>query len=141
MENDEIKVFHKKSQTIIILNIFPGAGLSALYSSIFPDRVDRLVLLDLINIGPSPITKQVRKTRQAIQVSKGGHRGNAGTCPLLFKRYVLGVFQCFWCFHKAFYKSLDGLCPRPRKNIFGRPRNHTLKIEMFLTFVKLDKLD
>ena len=49
--------------------MFSGAGLSALYSSIFPERVDRLVLMDLINIGPSPVTKQVRKTRNAIKAS------------------------------------------------------------------------
>jgi hypothetical protein len=50
-------------------SLFSGAGLSALYSSMFAERVDRLVLLDLINIGPAPVNKQVRKTRHAIKAS------------------------------------------------------------------------
>ena len=44
-----------------------GAAIAAWYAAIFHEHVDRLALIDLINVGPTPLQKQVKTTRKSLQ--------------------------------------------------------------------------
>jgi len=44
-----------------------GAGLAAMFASIFPQHVERLVLLDLLMVGPTKVSKTARSTAQALK--------------------------------------------------------------------------
>lgn len=43
-----------------------GAGIAVWYTSIFPDEVDRLILIDLINVGPLTLEKHSRHSKKSI---------------------------------------------------------------------------
>ena len=53
-------------QTSIIAHSM-GAAIAAWFASTFHENVARIVLLDLINVGPTPLQKQVKATRKALQ--------------------------------------------------------------------------
>jgi len=44
-----------------------GAAMCAMFASIFPQRVDRLILLDLIQVGPTKVSKTARATAKALE--------------------------------------------------------------------------
>ena len=44
-----------------------GAGIVAWFSGCFPDRVERLIMMDLIAFGPVPLKKHAKYTRKAIE--------------------------------------------------------------------------
>jgi len=43
-----------------------GAAVAIWYSSIFPEDVDRLISIDLVNIGPVTLEKHAKKTRESV---------------------------------------------------------------------------
>lgn len=44
-----------------------GAAVGSWFAAIFPEHIDRLVLIDLINIPPSPLQKHVKATRKSLE--------------------------------------------------------------------------
>ena len=43
-----------------------GAVIAAWFAATFPEHVDRLAIIDLINAGPTPLQKQVKTTRKSL---------------------------------------------------------------------------
>ena len=46
-----------------------GAGLSAFFTSVFPERVERLVMLDLVGFAAFPAEKLSAATRKSVEAS------------------------------------------------------------------------
>ena len=46
-----------------------GAGVSYLYAATYPERVSRLIMIDLIGFGSLPLKKHSKATRKAIDIS------------------------------------------------------------------------
>ena len=46
-----------------------GAGMCWWFAAAFPDRVSRLIALDLIGFGPVPVHKHVSKTRRSVEMA------------------------------------------------------------------------
>ena len=44
-----------------------GAAIASWFAATFPEHVDRLAMIDLINVGPTPLQKQVRTTRKSLE--------------------------------------------------------------------------
>ena len=44
-----------------------GAGIAIWYSSIFPEDVDRMISMDLVNVEPLTLEKHVKKTGESIK--------------------------------------------------------------------------
>ena len=44
-----------------------GAAIAAWFASTFPEHIDRLAMIDLINVGPTPLQKQVKATRKSLE--------------------------------------------------------------------------
>ncbi len=44
-----------------------GAAIAIWYSSIFEEDVDRLISIDLVNVGPLNLEKHMKQTRKSIQ--------------------------------------------------------------------------
>jgi len=44
-----------------------AAAIAAWFAATFPEHVDRLTMIDLINVGPTPLQKQVRTTRKSLE--------------------------------------------------------------------------
>jgi pimeloyl-ACP methyl ester carboxylesterase len=44
-----------------------GAGMCGMFASAFPERVDRLIMMDLITFSPLPVKKHARATRKSVQ--------------------------------------------------------------------------
>ena len=43
-----------------------GAAVAIWYSSIFPEDVDRLISIDLVNVGPVTLEKHAKKTKESV---------------------------------------------------------------------------
>jgi pimeloyl-ACP methyl ester carboxylesterase len=56
-------------EKVILMGHSMGAGVASWYAATFPERVERLIMLDLISFGPFPLKKQSRATRKSVQMA------------------------------------------------------------------------
>ena len=58
----------RRSQTPVfdIIGHSLGAGVGAWYSAIFPEDVEKLILLDFVNIGPVTLEKHAKKAKESV---------------------------------------------------------------------------
>ena len=57
----------KKRYIHTILGHSMGAGIAIWYSSIFPEDVDRMISMDLVNVEPLTLEKHVKRTGDSIK--------------------------------------------------------------------------
>jgi len=51
-----------------------GAGMGMWYASLFPDKVNKIVAIDLLSFGPTKLQKHVRQSRKSVQEAVAIHK-------------------------------------------------------------------